>query len=291
MRLPPLSALRVFFEVGNNPSIRRAAAELNVTHTAVVRQVKELEAWFGTKLVETTSSGTVLNAQGRRLHELSHQAFELIEQATAEIRPPGQSSELRIWASPGFATFWILPRLNELHRKLPRIAISLLPTYQRPSFSKGEADVEIRYGPRIDEDFINIEIVRPRVMALASDVWLSQNPKVNTLTALSRVPLIHTRDHHDWQMWFKLLSVPVKALSGSRVGALTAVLEAVQRHQGPGLFPEPLIDEHMLRGSLRPVVPDAPRMHPYFLVVHRDRANDPVVQDFQNWLMSSFEKY
>ncbi|MBZ9772194.1 LysR family transcriptional regulator [Mesorhizobium sp. CO1-1-8] len=291
MRLPPLSALRVFHEVGKCTSMRRAAAELNVTHTAVVRHMRELESWFGTKLVETTPGGTVLNAQGRRLHDLTQQGFELIAQATAEIRPPGQSSELRIWAAPGFATFWILPRLSQLQREMPRVAISLLPTEQTPSFGKGEADVEVRYGPRADENLISIEIVRPRVQVLASANWIAAHPEVQTAADLAKVPLVHERLHDDWRFWFEQAGVPVGTLSGPRVGVLPAVLEAVRRDQGPGLFPEPFIDEHILRGNLRPAVPEAPRLRPYVMVVHRDRIDDPAIRAFQRWLKSTLQDF
>ena len=50
--LPSLNALRAFEAMARTGSATRAAAELNVTHSAVSRQVKALEAQLGLRLFE-----------------------------------------------------------------------------------------------------------------------------------------------------------------------------------------------------------------------------------------------
>jgi LysR family glycine cleavage system transcriptional activator len=264
---------------------------LNVTHTAVARHVKELETWFGVELVETNSKGTTLNAEGRRLHGYVSDAFSLIARGTAEIRPAGSSGGLRIWAMPGFATFWILPRLAELQRLLPRVTISLLPIDQIPSFDSDEADVAICFESQDSEDLVNVELIRPRVRVLASSRWIAQHPQINSPEALAEAELVHERRSEVWSEWFTVLGIRHQALRGPRLGVLPAVVEALHRDQGPGLIPEMFIDEHLLRNNLEPVVEHAPRLHPYILVYRRDRARDDVIMQFTAWLRESLVGY
>ncbi len=247
--------------------------------------------WFGARLVDTNSRGTALNAEGRRLHTYVSDAFDLIAQGAAELRPSGNAPELRVWAMPGFATFWILPRLAELQKVLPHATISLLPTDQAPLFEKGEADVEVRYGLRNDENLVNVELFRPKVRVLASARWIRDHPEVTAPEHLVGVQLVHERRRGGWSDWFTAVGVQHKVLQGPKLGVLPAVLEALHRDQGPGLIPEAFMDDHVVRNNLQSVVPDAPRLRPYVLVFHRDRAKDPVILRFAEWLKQSLAAY
>ena len=284
MRLPPLNALRVFYVLGQTTSHRRAADMLCVTHTAVVRQIKELEAWFGVKLVSATVRGTELTSEGRRLYTFVAQGFELFAQGTQEIKPSRHAQELRIWASPGFATFWILPRLGALQEALPGVAISILPTEQTPSFLDNEVDVVIRYGTPTGRDLSSHQVLRPRLIALASETWIARHPEVRIAKDLMSVPLIHERFQDDWQRWFEAVGIKhCGPLNGPRVGVLPAVLEAVLQDQGPGLFPE-VFNVQNMRGGLKQVVPDTPRIGGYYFVTRSDRENEPRIVQFREWL-------
>lgn len=283
LRLPPMGTLRFFYVLGNEKSIRKAAAKLDVTHTAVIRQVRALEAWLGASLIETTSTGTMLNPQGIRFHRSIAHAFKEIADATTELRPPGQTRELRICAPPGFATFWILPRLHELQRQLPSVSFEIIP-FEAERFDANEFDVEITYGFREDAGLVCRELARPRMIALASREWVARNTHVKTAADLAQVTLIHERLTDVWRKWFAGLGMHPTRLAGPRVGTLTTVLEAVHLDQGPGLFAEILADERLTRGRLVQVVADAPRGDAYSFVTTVDRYGDPAVRRFADWL-------
>ncbi|WP_028602558.1 LysR substrate-binding domain-containing protein [Ottowia thiooxydans] len=289
LRIPPLTAVRSFFALGRHKSIRKAAAELDVTHTAVIRQVRILESWLGASLIETTSTGTSLNAQGLRFHNSLQSAFKIISDATAEIRPPGQTRELRICAPPGFATFWILPRLHEIQRQLPSVAFEIIP-FEAHRFDPNSFDVEIAYGDREGNALINIELIRPRMRVLASPAWIDSHPEVRNASDLMHVSLIHERLTDVWRAWFEALDLVPGRLAGPRVGALTTVLEAVHMHQGPGVFAQIFVDQPLTRGVLQPVVDDSPRVDAYRLVTTPERYADPVVKRFVEWLHASLDE-
>ena len=63
-KLPPLNAVRAFEAAGRYVSFTKAAAELNVTHGAVSRQVALLEEWLGTSLFQRVPPQLSLTANG-----------------------------------------------------------------------------------------------------------------------------------------------------------------------------------------------------------------------------------
>ncbi|NKF33540.1 LysR family transcriptional regulator, partial [Pseudomonas sp. BGM005] len=85
-------------------SMRRAADDLNLSHTVISRHVRNLEAWFGTRLVDAGPRGIRLTAEGRVFAETVGAAFDLIAKSTAELRPAVNRTVLRIWCVPGLAT-------------------------------------------------------------------------------------------------------------------------------------------------------------------------------------------
>jgi LysR family glycine cleavage system transcriptional activator len=62
--LPPLTLLRAFEAAGRAGSMRRGAEEAGLSHTVLSRQVRDLEHWFGRKLVRTSPRGVELTADG-----------------------------------------------------------------------------------------------------------------------------------------------------------------------------------------------------------------------------------
>ncbi len=195
--------------LGKAGSLRRAAAELNGTHTTVVRQIRQLESWLGAALVETSASGTVLNPQGVRFHKTVCQA------------------------PPGFATFWVLPRLREIQRRMPSVAFDIIPMEAR-KFDKNSFDIEISHGFRDDPELVNMALVRPRLLALASPAWIKAHPQVKTAKGLLAQTLVHERFTDVWRSWFEALGFHVGTLQAAPGRAHHG---AGGRAPGPGARP------------------------------------------------------
>ena len=91
-RLPPLQTLRAFEAAGRLLSMTLAAEELNVTHGAVSRHVKALEAHLGVALFERLTRRIVLTDAGaaflpvvtRSLAELTREAERLRREAASD---------------------------------------------------------------------------------------------------------------------------------------------------------------------------------------------------------------
>ena len=79
--LPSLNALRAFEAAGRHRRMTLAAGELNVTHSAISRQVQHLEDTLGVALFEGPKHKLELTAAGARLLAGLTVAFEQMDAA------------------------------------------------------------------------------------------------------------------------------------------------------------------------------------------------------------------
>ena len=84
--LPSLNALRAFEAMGRTGSATRAAAELNVTHSAISRQVKALEAAVGVRLFEGPKHQLRLTVRGEALRTGLGAGFDTLTEAVRAVR-------------------------------------------------------------------------------------------------------------------------------------------------------------------------------------------------------------
>ena len=100
-KLPSLNGLKAFEVAARHRSFRLAAEELRVTQGAVAQQVRGLEAELGVKLFERMPRTLALTGEGRAYIADIRRAFEIIAQATGDLRP--QPVRLTISTTPTFA--------------------------------------------------------------------------------------------------------------------------------------------------------------------------------------------
>src|SRR5690606_13034497 len=121
--LPPLGALRAFDAAARHLSLTRAAAELNVTHGAVSRQVKELEAFLGRALFHRRSRGLELTSEGRMLAFTTGKLFEDLRDAVSALRDVRQPGVITVSTVPSLAARWLVPRIAAFQSEYPDFEI------------------------------------------------------------------------------------------------------------------------------------------------------------------------
>src|SRR5271170_2719530 len=102
--MPALNALKAFEVAGRTGSFTRAAELLNVTQSAVSRQVRQLEEQLGEALLQRRHHHLELSAAGRLLLQALQQSFDKIELTVRSIQEKTHLNRLRINAPPTFAS-------------------------------------------------------------------------------------------------------------------------------------------------------------------------------------------
>src|SRR5262245_27486904 len=146
-RLLPLNALKAFEAAARHASFSLAAAELNVTHAAISRHIRDLEASLGAKLFQRTGRGVHLTDAGQTLGRSLTPAFDLLEKATEQFTGPRQRRRrCGISAGVSRAAVWLVPRRGNFTSQHPDVDFEIDPTNRLVDFRKDKVDLGVRYG-------------------------------------------------------------------------------------------------------------------------------------------------
>lgn len=169
----------------------RAAAELHVTHSAVSRQVKALEASLGVRLFEGPRSRLQLTAAGRELLAGLTPGFDAFSEAVRRVRV---RAGVTIAIHNSLAVKWLIPRLGDFERRHPDLTLELsdLPV---EAVRARDADLVVRLldGPRLlDPDVHPLAENRIGVVVAAGlEDRLAELPRL--------VAASHARGWTDWE--------------------------------------------------------------------------------------------
>lgn len=196
--LPPLNALRAFEAAARHESFSRAAGELGVSHSAISRHVRGLEARLGVQLFRDASRGVALTAEGGHYLARITPALDVISEATEGLAntPAGR---VVVNSEPVFAGKIVIPLLAKFQRDLPDIELRLVGSNELADLDRYEADLAIRYAKtgQLDEpsDLLSDAAIYP----FAAPGYLKDD--ILRPDDLTRVPLFRDRGSNIWLDW------------------------------------------------------------------------------------------
>ncbi|EIL98162.1 biotin transporter BioY [Rhodanobacter thiooxydans] len=141
----PLGLLQQFVLVARLGNLSRAAAQANLTVSALSHQMRQLEERLERRLFERGPRGVKLTAEGCVLLEAVGTHFDGIEHALAGYRTRHHDA-LTLSASPGIMSSWLVPRLPRLVAAHPELELSLQSGSTLVDFEREPVDVALRYG-------------------------------------------------------------------------------------------------------------------------------------------------
>src|SRR5580765_5653797 len=143
--LPPLQAIKVFDAVARHGNFTKAAAELNMTQSAVSYQVKLLESFVGAPLFSREARGVVLSERGQQVAPVVARALGDLAQGFRLARAE-TSTVLVISTMQTIASSWLAPRLGNFQIAHPDIAVRLDINDKLTDFAREDVDLAIRSG-------------------------------------------------------------------------------------------------------------------------------------------------
>lgn len=143
--LPSLNALRAFEAVARTGRLTLAAEELAVTHSAVSRQVKALEAALGVRLFAGPKHRLELTPAGRELAAELAPAFDQIAAAVRRVR--GGAEDLHVAVNASISVKWLIPRLAGFQARHPEVRLQLTELAAHATAQRG-AQAVVRIVPR-----------------------------------------------------------------------------------------------------------------------------------------------
>ena len=169
--------LRIFHAVAEAGSFTHAGHELNLSQSAISRQVSALETELSVALFHRHARGLILTEQGEMLYRTAHDVFTKLAIARARLtdsrdKPTG---DLRISTTVGLGTIWLTPRLQEFIEMYPQIRVELILTDEELDLGMREADVAIRLRRPVQPDLVQRKLFTVHNHAYASPDYVQAN--------------------------------------------------------------------------------------------------------------------
>jgi LysR family glycine cleavage system transcriptional activator len=287
--IPDLTVLQAFESAARHGSFTRAALELNLTQSAVSRQVRTLETQLGIDLFERVRKRVILSPAGRALlpevQGLLGQTENMVLRAMASS--DGKPT-LTIATLPTFGSRWLMRRLPDFLVAHPQTTLDVVSRSEPFDLERENFDIVIHYGQPVWAHaactYLCNEIIAPVASPALTDRFRIQSPE-----DLASAPLLHLATRPKlWTEWLQANGSPTgTAFHGHRFDQFNMVIEAALHGLGFGLLPRYLIEEELITGRLQ-VVLDRPMStsNSYYIVTPEGSHGSPASLAFQQWLLS-----
>ncbi|MBI3453059.1 MAG: LysR family transcriptional regulator [Rhodospirillales bacterium] len=153
---PDWSDLRVFVELVRQKSLSGAARALGVTHATIARRVARLESMLGQSIVDRRAGGYAPTAEGARIAviagEMEARALAIARRASGT--GPAIAGTIRLTATEGFASVFLMPRLGAFAARYPGLDIEIIADIRNLSLARRDADLALRLGRPKSEEIV-----------------------------------------------------------------------------------------------------------------------------------------
>jgi len=287
MKRIPVGPLRAFDVAARNLNLSAAAQEMNVTHAAVSRQVKQLEERLGVKLFERLPRGLKLTAHGALLAEGTREAFDRLASAIEDVSIPAVRRKLTISTFASLSARWLMPRVQSFSLAFPDADLQVVTTTRLVDFAREDVDIGIRFGGGQYPGLHVAPLFRPREIVVCSPSLLERGPKLEALSDLQHHALLHDDSYQAWERWLKAAGVKgVNARRGVICGDRNSMLQAALEGQGVAIASSVFAAGDLATGRLVQVFTDAIES-PFaiYAVCLPRRLNDPLISGAMDWLV------
>ena len=267
----------------------RAADHLDLTASAVSKQVLELENLLGVALFERIRKQLRLTPAGQRYVARIEPLISELEEATKSVVVgAAQGLSLGISSVPSFGDKHVVPHLGEFRQRHSEIELRFVPYVHAYDFSVPELDCAIRFGVGCWPG------ARAHYLAGSENVVIAPSKPVHGFQPLRELaevlhyPLLsHMRLPNAWRDWCRIHGVDdASSLSGPCLDMCSTIVQAVASGMGLGLLPACIVQQELDAGFVHSPLPVWRNMPwGYYLCYPEEKAGLPALVAFREWLL------
>jgi LysR family glycine cleavage system transcriptional activator len=290
-RLPSLNGLRAFEAAARHLSFTNAAAELNVTQTAISHQIRRLEEELGIPLFIRQNRSLVLTPAAQDYLPGIRAAFQDLRQATDRLQRKDDDRVLTVSTLASFAAKWLLPRLASFQETHPEIDVRITTSMELVDFRKDNVDAAIRYGRGQWPDVRAVWLMADELFPVCSPALLKGQHPLREPKDLAHHTLLHTSGYNDdWRLWMTAADLPIKttARQGLTFDMSFMTVQAAIDGLGVAVGRTSYVQDDIEKGRL--VVPfniAMPANAGFYLVSPNATAHAPKLKAFEKWLVAA----
>jgi LysR family glycine cleavage system transcriptional activator len=200
LRQIPLNALLAFEAAGRHCHMRQAAQEMFVSHSALSRHIKLLEARLGTLLFERTNNKLRLTAPGSRLLSSIQIAFAELNKGLHMLDPSQVAGEIVIGTTATIMLNWLLPVLSKVQSQYPEISFNLQTLEPHQQLLPSNLDIALCLGCPDDPSRKITKLYNEYYVPVCNPSLLKGQP-IQTVKQLLAYSLLHD-GLGQWFKWF-----------------------------------------------------------------------------------------
>lgn len=242
--------LRIFHAVAEAGSFTSAGESLNLSQSAVSRQIATLEDSLQVTLFHRHPRGLVLTEQGEILKDAAadmHTKLSLIEGRISDTHHK-TAGPLTLTVSDFIGSTWLAPRLSKFHEQNPNIQLTILFEDRILNLGMREADAALRLRKSKQTDLIQHQLGTIEFHICASTPYLEKHGRPKSVKDLKNHCLIaFPQDTYapinDPNWLFTRADIDLDhANNALMMNSMYAIHKAVRTHAGIAVLPRYLID-------------------------------------------------
>lgn len=284
-RYIPLKSLRAFEAAARHLSFTNAAIELNVTHSAISQQVKQLEDLLNCQLFVRVPRGLMLTPEAEHLLPVLLESFDRIAQSLDFFSARQVREKLLVGVVGTFANGFLLPRLPEFQQKFPHIELLLSTNNNRLDIAAEGLDLAIRFGSGawhgVHADFL---CESPLTPLCTPDIAA----RLKSPADLLNFTLLRSYRRDEWSSWLQKAGGPLLPPSQPVVvfDSSVTMLAAAEQGVGIALAPAAMFSHLLAQGRIvRPFQTELV-LGSYWLTRLQSKPETAAMRDFSQWLTS-----
>ena len=180
--------LKIFHTVAEASSFTKASTILNLSQSAISRQIQGLESDLKVQLFERHARGLVLTENGEYLFKSAHEIISKLKDVESNLS--GQKDKINgklvVTTVVSFGTTWLTPRIKEFMDLHPDIEIELIFNDVELDLATRQADVAIRMRRPKQLNLIQKKFVDFNYHIYGSNEYLEKNGYPKTLKDLDK---------------------------------------------------------------------------------------------------------
>lgn len=180
--------LRIFKSVAEAGSFTHAGENLNLSQSAISRQISSLENSLGLSLFHRHARGLVLTEQGEMLYQTTSDVFDSLQKIQMQLTDSRVLPEgpLTITTVEFIASTWLAPQVSLFKDAYPDIQLTLLLDDRVYDLNRRQADVALRLQKANHADLIERHMTTIDFALCASKSYLERAGRPKTIEDFSK---------------------------------------------------------------------------------------------------------
>ena len=289
--------LKIFHAVAEAGSFTSATVNLNLSQSAISRQIQSLEDDLKVKLFERHARGLTLTENGEYVYKTAHEVISKLKEVETSLgdQRSKPSGKITITTVRSFGTHWLTPRIQEFMKLNPEIEVELIFDDKELDLSTRQADIGIFMRRPKKLNYIQRKLMDINYHIYGSSKYLEKHGLPKTINDLNGHRFISFGKgapspvyNPDWALKIGMKDNK-KRRSVMKVNSVMGLLLAVESGVGLAALPDYLVFQSR---NLIKVVPKAegPVTEAHF-VYPESLKNVARVQAFRNFLYSKISEW